>query len=59
MSRVGFAVDDQAILSDLNFELPAGQISLITGPSGSGKSTLLKLLTYLAAPSGLSTAIIA
>jgi putative ABC transport system ATP-binding protein len=51
LSEVGFAVDDQAILSDLNFELPAGQISLITGPSGSGKSTLLKLLTYLAAPS--------
>jgi ABC-type multidrug transport system fused ATPase/permease subunit len=35
------------LFKDLSFEIPAHQISYITGQQGSGKSTLLKLLTGL------------
>jgi energy-coupling factor transport system ATP-binding protein len=34
-------------LSGLNFSLPEGQITLVTGPSGSGKSTLLRCINGL------------
>ena len=32
------------ILQDVSFQLPAGQVTLLTGPSGSGKSTLARAL---------------
>lgn len=35
------------VLHDLDFRLPAGSFSFLTGPSGAGKTSLLKLL-YLA-----------
>ena len=35
----------KAILSDITFGIPAGQLTAIVGPNGSGKSTLLKALT--------------
>jgi ABC-type multidrug transport system fused ATPase/permease subunit len=34
---------DEKIISDLNIQIPKGQITLLTGKNGSGKSTLLKL----------------
>ncbi len=40
----------QAILSDLNFEIPKGQFVTLTGRSGSGKSTLLYLVGSLDRP---------
>ena len=38
---------DLDILSNVDFEAPAGSFTLLTGPSGAGKTTLLKL-AYLA-----------
>ncbi|MGX7109339.1 ABC transporter ATP-binding protein [Facklamia miroungae] len=38
------------IISDLSFQIKAGDFVSVKGPSGSGKSTLLKELVYLNAP---------
>jgi cell division transport system ATP-binding protein len=38
-------------LSELSFELAAGEMAFITGHSGAGKSTLLKLIALLERPS--------
>ena len=35
---------DHAVLSEVNFALPAGGFYFLTGPSGAGKSSLLRLL---------------
>jgi phosphate transport system ATP-binding protein len=37
----------QQVLHDINLQLPAHQITAITGPSGSGKSTFLMILNRL------------
>lgn len=39
-----WSVDDDPILKDLNFEVPAEGITMIVGPVGCGKSTLLKVM---------------
>ena len=39
--------EDDLILKNLNFQLPAGSFHFLTGPSGSGKTSLLKMI-YLA-----------
>ena len=39
--------DNQAIISDLNFEINAGDYLCIVGENGSGKSTLMKTLLHL------------
>ena len=45
LSNVYFSYSpDQPILNDLDFEAPAGTITLITGATGCGKSTLLKVI---------------
>lgn len=38
------AVDNKAILSDLNFNLNPGEIHVVMGPNGAGKSTLASVL---------------
>ena len=38
-------------LSDVNFDVAAGELLFIAGPSGAGKSTLLKLIAGLIEPS--------
>lgn len=38
-------------LSQVSFELPAGELAFLTGHSGAGKSTLLKLLMRIERPS--------
>ncbi|MFN5116656.1 MAG: ABC transporter ATP-binding protein [Cyanobacteriota bacterium] len=40
------------VLSDVNLQLPVGQLTLVAGRSGSGKSTLLDLISGLAEPDG-------
>ena len=35
------------MLNDINLEIPAGEITILTGPSGSGKTTLLTLIGAL------------
>lgn len=44
VENLNFSYGDEAILSDIHFNLRKGQILGIHGKSGSGKSTLLKLL---------------
>lgn len=39
-------------LSDLSFEIAAGELAVIAGHSGAGKSTLLKLVAAMERPSG-------
>jgi ATP-binding cassette, subfamily B, bacterial HlyB/CyaB len=45
-----YRVDGQEVLSDLRFDVPAGQMVGIVGPSGSGKSTFAKLVQRLYVP---------
>jgi len=48
-----FRMEGQEVhaLTDVNFSLDAGDMTVILGPSGSGKSTLLTLLGGLSSPS--------
>ena len=36
---------EQFALQEVSFEVPAGELTLVTGPSGSGKTTIMRLLT--------------
>ena len=45
-----YRIDGPAVLQDVSFSVPAGQIVGIVGPSGSGKSTLAKLIQRLYVP---------
>ncbi len=45
-----YRIDGPAVLQDVSFSVPAGQIVGIVGPSGSGKSTLAKLIQRLFVP---------
>jgi subfamily B ATP-binding cassette protein HlyB/CyaB len=45
-----YRIDGPAILQDVSFSVPAGQIVGVVGPSGSGKSTLAKLIQRLYVP---------
>jgi ABC-type Mn2+/Zn2+ transport system ATPase subunit len=42
--------DGRNLGTDVNIELEAGQILLLTGPNGSGKSTLLEIILGMRAP---------
>ncbi|HEX7085315.1 MAG TPA: ATP-binding cassette domain-containing protein [Vicinamibacterales bacterium] len=48
--RVSFAFDDNVVLRDLSFELPAGSMKILLGASGAGKSVVLKLILGLLRP---------
>jgi subfamily B ATP-binding cassette protein HlyB/CyaB len=45
-----YRIDGPEVLSDVSFQVPAGQIVGIVGASGSGKSTLAKLIQRLYIP---------
>ncbi|OWY28684.1 ABC transporter ATP-binding protein [Herbaspirillum robiniae] len=47
---LGLSFDGQAVLSEIDLEVPAGTTLALLGPSGCGKSTLLKLLAGLQKP---------
>src|SRR3954454_19931942 len=40
------------VLANVDLDLAAGDLLLVTGPHGAGKTTLLRLLAGLAAPTG-------
>jgi len=42
--------DDKAVVKNVSFSLPAGEITALIGPSGSGKSTLADILLGLLEP---------
>lgn len=45
LQQVNISYNDQAILTDINWQLDWGQHCVIAGPNGAGKSTLLSLLS--------------
>jgi ATP-binding cassette, subfamily B, bacterial HlyB/CyaB len=45
-----YRIDGPEVISDIDFEVPAGQIVGIVGPSGSGKSTVAKLIQRMFVP---------
>lgn len=50
LTNLGFEVDGQTILEDVNLEFKQGETFVIMGPSGCGKSTLLRLIIGLIQP---------
>lgn len=47
---LSYVVDGQTILSDITFEIEAGETVAVLGPSGSGKSTLIRTINRLDEP---------
>ena len=48
--HVGYRLDNEEILSGINFTIQAGQFVVIMGPTGAGKTTLLDLIARLQDP---------
>ena len=48
--RVSLAFDDNVVLRDLSFFVPAGHMTILIGASGVGKSVVLKLILGLLKP---------
>ncbi len=49
--RISFAyAEDEPVLKNLTFQIPAGKITALIGPSGSGKTTICHLLMRLFDP---------
>ncbi|MFT4249133.1 MAG: amino acid ABC transporter ATP-binding protein [Pseudomonas sp.] len=44
---VGKRFGEQAVLHEVDLELPSGSVTAIIGPSGAGKSTLLRTINHL------------
>jgi subfamily B ATP-binding cassette protein MsbA len=42
--NLSFAYDDEPVLSDVNVDIPIGQVIALVGPSGAGKSTFASLI---------------
>ncbi len=45
--NISHAYDEVQVLSELNLDIPEGEITCLLGPSGGGKSTLLRLVAGL------------
>lgn len=51
LNKVGLAIDDRQILSNIDLEIHKGEYVGLIGANGAGKTTLLKLLAALTSPS--------
>jgi len=47
ISGVGKQFGDFVALSDIDLNIPTGQLTALLGPSGGGKSTLLRIIAVL------------
>src|SRR5215471_18608365 len=52
LEKVSVAFGGRPVLSDVSFEVSAGEFLCVVGPSGCGKTTLIRLLAGLLAPTG-------
>lgn len=50
VSHLSFSYQNNAILSDLSFQLQPGTCTVVVGPNGCGKSTLLSILSGVLRP---------
>ena len=50
--HVSLAFDDDVVLKDISFVVPAGSMRILLGASGAGKSLILKLILGLIRPDG-------
>jgi putative ABC transport system ATP-binding protein len=50
VENLSYVMEDQRILSNVSFEIAAGERVAVFGPSGPGKSTLIRLLNRLDEP---------
>jgi phospholipid/cholesterol/gamma-HCH transport system ATP-binding protein len=48
--KVSFAFDEHVVLSEIDFAVPRGSMTILLGPSGAGKSIILKLILGLLRP---------
>ncbi|MDS3898918.1 ABC transporter ATP-binding protein [Staphylococcus hominis] len=46
-NKVSFRYDQQIILKNISFRIPAGKTTAIVGPSGAGKTTIFNLISRL------------
>ncbi len=44
-NKVSFSYDQNPVLQDVSFKIPARKITAIVGPSGAGKTTILRLIS--------------
>ncbi len=51
IESLSYRIDGKVILSDISFDVTAGEKVSVFGPSGSGKSTLIRLINRLNEPS--------
>jgi ATP-binding cassette subfamily C protein len=52
LRSVSFRYQRELLFEDLSLEIPAGQITALTGPSGAGKTTVVDLVVGLVKPDG-------
>jgi ABC-2 type transport system ATP-binding protein len=50
--KVRKVYDDRAVVNDVSFDVPPGEIFALLGPNGAGKTTLIRMITDILKPDG-------